>query len=229
MAERLLTRLTLEPLIEIEPREHVRPSPTASGAEDPDGWRAWWQDCLMARGFPRLEPVERSSWMVELSALDDQSLLLVFDDQNEEWRSTPVDVSEVSPLAGGLALRIDGEWKVMPECCGDLSNHTDWSRASVQPETEQHMLWIGHPWRHARRTGDALELSPPAEANEYDGAPELVISCAALGSAVAVAQTHLEALARRLERLLVSNGQPAQNARRLARQLAGVADVPPTE
>lgn len=215
--------MTLVPVVEIEPREHVRPSPTLSGAEDPEGWRTWWQDCLMARGFPRLEPVERSSWLVELSALDDHSLLLVFDDQNEEWRSTPVDASEVTPFVGGLALRIGAEWKVLPQCCGDLSNHTDWSRASVQPETEQHMLWLGHPWRHARRIGDALELSPPTEANEYDGAAELVISCAALGPAIAEAQRQLEALALRLERLLLAHGQPAETAPTLARQLAGVA------
>ncbi len=221
------SHVTLEPLIEIEPREHVRPSPTASGADDPDGWRAWWQDCLMARGFPRLEPVE-GSWKAELSALDDQSLLLVLDDQNEEWRSTPVDASEMSPLAGGLALRIGGEWKVMPECCGDLSNLREWRGALVQPQHERRMLWIGHPWRHVWRIGDSLELSPRTDANEYDGAPELVTSCAALGPAVAVAQHHLEALARRLERLLVNHGQPIEGARTLSRQLAGVADVPPT-
>lgn len=222
------TELTLEPLIEIEPREHVRPAPTASGAEDPDGWRAWWQDCLMARGFPRLEPVEGASWLVELAALDDQSLLRVFDDQNEEWRSTPVDASEVTPLVGGLALRVGGEWKVMPQCCGDLSNLSDWRTALVQPEHEPHMLWIGHPWRQARRTGDSLELSRPTEGNEFVGTPDLVISCAALGRAVALAQPRLEALARRLEPLLLAHGQPSENARLLARQLAGVADVPPT-
>lgn len=217
--------VTLEVLVEIEPREHVRPFPTASGAEDPEGWRAWWQDCLMARGFPRLEPVAQS-WLVELSALDDQTLMLVLDDQVEEWRSTAVDATEVSPLAGGPALRIGGEWKVMPECCGDLSNLREWRGALVQPETERRMLWIGHPWRHVWRTGDALNLSPCAEGNEYDGAPELVTSCAALGPAIAVAQNHLEALALRLERLLVNHGQPIAGARNLSRQLAGVADAP---
>lgn len=213
--------MTLVPVVEIEPREHVRPFPTLSGAEDPEGWRSWWQDCLMARGFPRLEPVEH--WLVELSALDDQSLLLVLDDQNEEWRSTPVDASEVTPLVGGLALRIGAEWKVLPQCCGDLSNLFDWQRATVQPEVGWRMLYLGHPWRQARRTGDALELSAPTEGNEFDGAAELVISCAALGPAIADAQRQLEALAQRLERLLLAHGQPAESAPALAHQLAGVA------
>lgn len=177
----------------------------------------------MARGFPRLEPVERSSWLVELSALDDHSLLLVFDDQNEEWRSTPVDASEVTPFVGGLALRIGAEWKVLPQCCGDLSNLFDWQRATVQPEAEWRMLYLGHPWREARRTGDALELSAPTEGIEFDGAAELVISCTALGPAIAEAQRQLEALALRLERLLLAHGQPAETAPALARQLAGVA------
>lgn len=219
--------VTLEVVVEIEPRKHVRPAPTASGAEDPEGWRAWWQDCLMARGFPRLEPVP-GEWMVELAALDDQSLLRVLDDQNDEWRSTPVDASEVTPLAGGLALRIGGEWKVMPRCCGDLSNLSEWRGALAQPEFEWRMLWVGHPWRLARRTGDSLELSPPTEADEFVGAPDLVISCAALSRAVALAQPQLEALARRLEPLLLAHAQPVENARTLARQFAGVADLPPT-
>ena len=53
---------------------------------------------------------------------------------------------EVVALYGGYILEIDEKFKIYPECCGSIKDIQEWKNISEWEDSQETMLWIGHPW-----------------------------------------------------------------------------------
>lgn len=223
----LLRDVRLVPVVELEPREfsaQEHPRPSGSVLETSEGWGRYWQDCLADSGITGLSPLYPGSWHVPVRELEDGETLgkilrtLVGDSIDLE---SPVDMEGCPVLAGGLALFSEGKLLVTPTCCSDLGNLSEWRDAAGHRDSEWRMLWIGHPWLSVRYEGNLLVLSEPHESDTPSGL--WTVDAGVLDRAVDTAEVELERFSRRLERVLTDLGSGDQ-ARRLARRLAGLAD-----
>ena len=168
----------LIPVIELSPltfASQSHESPKVSLAEDPIGWENYWRACLADAGIEGIDPYTPGSNLVAISELVDLGIIRKvlgchFEDCDLE------DLSTICTLYGGLYLSA-GDRLIAPGCCGDLSNISDWRRASQHIAESWEMVWIGHPWTHVRVEGDILcfaeisESDPPVNTEPFMRVP----------------------------------------------------------
>jgi hypothetical protein len=199
----LLQNVELVPVLELEPwrfSARDRPRPQGSVLE---AWHVYWLDCLSDAGITGLKPLRPGSWDVLVPELDDGPTL-----------------ENILILDGGLALFSKGELLVLPTCCSDLGNISEWRDAAGYQKSEWRILWTGHPSLSVRYDGGLLEISEPHESDMPSG--RWAVAPVTLARAVDAAQAELENFAWRLEQALVNLGWE-DRAPEVARRLVGFA------
>jgi hypothetical protein len=104
------------------------------------------------------------------------------------------------PFFGGLVLEVDARRVLYPQCCGDLSALSTW-KAVLRPDFRRGLVASeGHPCPEVTRNGEQIEVCC-AETDEPFRPPvegRIIMSVAAVRSALAVATLTLEAFTTRI-------------------------------
>lgn len=208
--------MRLIPTVELEPGQYAAEGRPCPASADPDAaWDAWFLTCLADAGIHELRPIRSRSWLVAIDHLvQPRTIERIFTAQFEVSLSEAAgDPEQWGPLRGGYALQRGAELLVEPGCCGDLGNLSEWHRAVDAADDSWASLWIGHPWRSARRTGAQVEISQPHQNAEGGVQQPLVVACrvdaAELAHAVEAARGELAALAARIRPLVAPHATEA--------------------
>jgi len=69
-----------------------------------------------------LKPYLPGAPFFEISSITNENLKKVLSDHTEGFRKGEYERSDVTSLFGGYVLKVDGEDKYFPQCCGELSD-----------------------------------------------------------------------------------------------------------
>ncbi len=107
-----------------------------------DVWHEYRNNSLKKVGFKdKLEPYLKGSPFYEPKKITDNNLKKIVIDHSEEFKKGEYDREQASCLFGGYVLKVNGENKYYPQCCGDLSNIIYWEKISQKKNS----YYAGHP------------------------------------------------------------------------------------
>jgi hypothetical protein len=108
----------------------------------PELWDKFNSDCYKKAGFKdEFKPYLTGSSFYRLSDITDNNLTKIVFDHTQELRDGKCEREQECALFGGYVLRIDGQDKYFPQCCGDLADIQYWERLS----NGQNSYYEGHP------------------------------------------------------------------------------------
>ncbi|WP_438711170.1 hypothetical protein ACSTS3_21740 [Aquimarina muelleri] len=111
--------------------------------EFPDEWQNYADKSYVKAGFKdKLIPYKKGSGFYRAKDITKNNLAKIVNDHfegiiKEEWNE-----DETCALFGGYVLRINGEDKLFPQCCGDLSDIVYWETIA---KYKQWKFYNGHP------------------------------------------------------------------------------------
>ena len=109
----------------------------------PDLWDAYNATCYKKAGFKdRFKPYLAGSSFYRLTDISIDNLIKLTREHTEEMRLGKYNREQASAFYGGYVLRIDGEDKYFPQCCGDLSDIQYW-RKLINDKVKS--FYQGHP------------------------------------------------------------------------------------
>ena len=206
--------------------DRALPDGLGSRLDAPDAWERYQRQCWADAGLGGINSVAPGSGLVDLVSLPDEGLRRLV---AVELARGEVDVAvlaaadveqHVSPIAGGLAVRVEGAIVVEPGCCCDLGEITEWERAVDAPEWQD--IWVGHDvHRLAVRHADGGHRVRWGRWGHDEWTGEAVCPTDELPQQLARARQTLERLAARIESLLPPDAELPLRSR-LARRLAGL-------
>lgn len=153
--------------IEISPYDYANSEydfPNKSSVELPDEWDQFWRKCLADKKLEKLTPIEKGSYLVDVNSIKDFELEIILKNELEEVDLTDYK-QQVGVLEGGIVIKVDNKFPVVPTCCGDIGNLYLWEEIFENAHKEWKQLWIGHPWIFYRKEKDSIEFSDYYEAN----------------------------------------------------------------
>jgi hypothetical protein len=110
--------------------------------ENQDVWYEYRNKSLNKAGFKdKFEPYFRGSQFYEPRKITDRNLEKIAADHTEELRKGEYEREQASCLFGGYVLKINGQDKCFPQCCGDLSDIIYWEKISKKKNS----YCEGHP------------------------------------------------------------------------------------
>jgi hypothetical protein len=106
-------------------------------------WDVYHEECYQKAGFKdKLTPYLKGSSFYKLSDITDDNLTKLTIDHTQEMRDGKYErPQDTCAFFGGYVLRVDGQDKYFPQCCGELSDIIYWDRLS----NEQSSYYEGHP------------------------------------------------------------------------------------
>jgi hypothetical protein len=106
-------------------------------------WDAYHKECFRKAGFKdKLTPYLKGSSFYKLSDITDDNLTKLIIDHTQEMRDGEYErPQDTCAFFGGYVLRVDGQDKYFPQCCGELSDIIYWDRLSKG----QNSYYEGHP------------------------------------------------------------------------------------
>jgi len=136
-------------------KDHKSPDYTDSN----DVWYNYWKNCLADSGIVNIDPIDKRSWLVDIDTIDDQALTIFVQKTFEEGDYDSIEKN----IYGGIVLFQDNEIVLSTNCCGDLSNLSEWENIFIPKSEEWKMLWIGHPFVYYRYANNYIEFSHETE------------------------------------------------------------------
>ncbi|WPV64062.1 MULTISPECIES: hypothetical protein [unclassified Chitinophaga] len=133
--------------------------------EVPEDRIRFWTECLSNRNLGRLQAIQKDSYLVDITSINDDELIEIIKKHLEEVEMETYE-DQVGKLCGGIALIENDQFYIKPNCCGDIGNLTDWEDMLEAPEGEWKQLWIGHPWVYYRPASQVIEISDYTESME---------------------------------------------------------------
>ena len=105
-------------------------------------WDKYHSDCYKKAGFHgKLTPHVSGSSFYRLADIPDTQLKKMVIDQTQGLRDGTYARAETCSFFGGYVLRVDGQDKYFPQCCGELSDIKYWENIS----NGKHSYYEGHP------------------------------------------------------------------------------------
>lgn len=109
----------------------------------PELWDKFNSDCYNKAGFiDDFKPYLSGSSFHRISEITDNNLTKLTTDHTQDLRDGKYDREQASAFFGGYVLRIDGQDKYLPQCCGDLSDIKYWENLASGKEKGG---YAGHP------------------------------------------------------------------------------------
>lgn len=155
--------IELIPLIEIVYNNQKRNLPDYPYWEHSEIWDTFNQENLFQAGFTdKLKPYLSGSTFYRLSDLSNKNLSKLTIDQTTDLRNGKYAREEAIAFYGGYVLRVDGQDKFFPQCCGELSDITFWTRLSIGHDS----FCEGHPRPEVKFKNEVIILDFTVD--EYD-------------------------------------------------------------
>ncbi|MDY3318294.1 hypothetical protein PG637_02585 [Riemerella anatipestifer] len=99
--------------------------------DNSETWENYHEECYQKAGFKdKLIPYLKGSSFYRLSDITDNNLTKLVIDHTQDLRDGKYEREQASALFGGYVLRIDGQDKYFPQCCGELSDIKYWENIS---------------------------------------------------------------------------------------------------
>lgn len=215
--------MKLIPVVEFEPfafQTVERASPTNYGNKDPQSWDDYWRNSLADSGI-NIEPYKIGSWLVEVNKLTPEIIEILLNTTYKVQDETATSLEEIGSLSGGYILEVSKTVQITPQCCGSLEDVEDWEAASNWMNTEEMMLWIGHPWLMVSSISDRhIQIRRTAEYGKPDEPAKITIERRKLKQSIIVAREQLDifkqvlliALPRVFPHLLNDSSSPTADA-----------------
>lgn len=95
-------------------------------------WDAYHEECYQRAGFKdKLTPYLKGSSFYKLSDITDNNLTKLTIDHTQEMRDGKYErPQDTCAFSGGYVLRVNGQDKYFPQCCGELSDINYWENIS---------------------------------------------------------------------------------------------------
>jgi hypothetical protein len=194
----------LIPVIKIGYNNQDIPTPDKYPYWDyPELWDKYNSDSYKKAGFKdEIKPYLPGSLFYRLSDITDYNLTKIVIDHTQELRDGKYEREQASALFGGYVLRIDGQDKYFPQCCGDLADIEYWERLS----NGQISYYEGHPAPEIKFEGNyiVLDFSVDEYDEHFQPTPldtKLKIDRSALKLAIDKVKNELEIFGLRLEKI----------------------------
>lgn len=166
-------------------------------------WGVYRKECLKKAGFTdQLIPYLEGAPFYLLADISDEDLARLIVNHTQRFRKGEYEREESSPLFGGYVLRVNGQDKYFPQCCGDLSDIQYWRHLSLGNNSPCE----GHPSPVVEIENDKISLDFTVDEfdERFDPIPPetiLTIERLALGKAVQNAEKQLVILEERLRHI----------------------------
>jgi hypothetical protein len=172
--------------------------------EYPESWDKYNADSYKKAGFvDEFRPYLPGSSFYQISEITHSNLTKLTLDHTQEMRDEKYGREQASAFFGGYILRMDGQDKYFPQCCGDLADIHYWENLANGKKSG---FYAGHPEPQVKIQGDTITFD--FTVGEYDEpfAPtpmenSVHFDIASLKSAIQVVKTELDAFELRLEKI----------------------------
>lgn len=122
--------------------------------ENTDVWNKYYQDSYSKAGFKdTFTPYLSGSSFYRLTDITDDNLIKLTKDHTEDLRNGKYSRAQASAFFGGYVLRIDGQDKFFPQCCGDLSDIVYWEQIA---NGNENAYYEGHPEPTVKIKGNTI-------------------------------------------------------------------------
>lgn len=193
----------LIPVVEIGYNNQGVPIPDAYPYwENTESWDTYHAQCHQKAGFPdALNPYLKGSSFYALPNISDKNLAKLIIDHTQSMREGEHQrLQDTCTLFGGFVLRIDGQDKYYPQCCGELSDIAYWEEVS----NGLYAYCEGHPTPRIEfdNTHVIFDFSVDEFDEYFQPTPTettLIVELLALREAVAAAKVQLSAFEKRIE------------------------------
>jgi len=195
----------LIPVIEIGYNNQDIPTPDKYPYWDyPELWDKYNSDSYKKAGFKdEIKPYLPGSSFYRLSEITDYNLTKIVIDHTQELRDGKYGREQASAFFGGYVLRIDGQDKYFPQCCGDLADIKYWENLASGKDQG---FYAGHPEPQVKIQGDKITFDLTVGESDEHFAPtpseNLVhFDIPSLKKAIETAKTELDKCEQRLEKI----------------------------
>lgn len=157
----------------------------------------------------KLPTIRDKSFFVKISDCTDEALRIILKHhlkamEDLEDRNPEEDIFYA--LYGGIAIKMDNQIVLEPQCCSDLNIVEEWKDELETITTEWKMFWIGHPWVYVRMIDGFVEFTDYEDNIKKleDAKPKLKIAQSILAKAIEKIESELVIFEKRLLDLLSS-------------------------
>jgi len=170
----------------------------------PELWDKFNSDSYKKAGFKDgFKPYLAGSSFYRLTDITDNNLTKIIIDHTKDQRDGDYEREQASAFFGGYVLRIDGQDKYFPQCCGDLADLKYWENIANGKEQG---FYAGHPEPKVKIHRDKVtfdftvgEFDEHFEPTPKENIVQLDIS--SLRKAIENVKTELNTFEQRLERI----------------------------
>lgn len=164
-------------------------------------WDSYNEKSYQKAGFKdKLSAYLPGSSFYRLTDIRDCNLTKLIKDHTQEMRNGDYTREQVSPFFGGYVLRIDGQDKYFPQCCGDLSDIQYWEKLLTE---DKPYFYQGHPEPQVSCTKNTITFNFTVEGSDEQFVPpppdiQLEIQKKELEKALQILKTELKIFSDRL-------------------------------
>jgi hypothetical protein len=197
--------LELIPVIEIGyNNQDISPPNKYPYWDYPELWNKFNSDSYKKAGFEdEFKPYLAGSSFYRLSDITDNNLAKIVTDHTQELRDGKYEREQASAFFGGYVLRIDGQDKFFPQCCGDLADLKYWENIAIGKERG---FYAGHPEPQVKISGDKVIFDFTVGEFDEHFAPTpkeniVQFDIPSLSKAIETVKAELDTFEQRLERI----------------------------
>ena len=198
-------KLELIPVVEFGYNNQDVPKPEKYPYwEYPELWENYNSDSYKKAGFKdEFKPYLAGSSFYRLADITDSNLTKLVIDHTQDLRDGKFEREQACALFGGYVLRVDGQDKYFPQCCGDLADIQYWENLA---HGKAKGFYAGHPEPQVKIQGDKITLDFTVGEFDEHFAPtpsENIIHFAiqSLKKAIETVKTELDTFEQRLEKI----------------------------
>lgn len=195
----------LIPLIEIRYHNQDIPAPDKYPYwAYPELWDKFNSDCYRKAGFKdEFKAYLAGSSFYRLSDITDNNLTKLTIDHTQEMRDGKYGREQASAFFGGYALRIDGQDKYFPQCCGDIADIKYWENLANGKEKG---FYAGHPEPRVKIQDYQITLDFTVGEFDEHFAPTpkdnlVSVDIPSLAKAIVTVKEELKSFEKRLEKI----------------------------
>lgn len=179
----------------------------------------YWKKSLADSGITDIEPIEKTSWLVDVEKISDTTLKILVENELKDVDTNNFE-EELIALSGGIVISDNNKILITTNCCGDLTDLANWETVFQDNSNEWTQLWIGHPFVYYRNRNNVVEFSNETESNadEYTVVVN-TISRDWLKSEIDNIRIAQNALCTRIEKILAEKN--TNNRKEIAKILTG--------
>lgn len=170
----------------------------------PELWDKFNSDCYKKAGFKdEFTPYLAGSSFYKLTEITDNNLAKIVIDHTQQLRDGKYEREQASAFFGGYVLRIDGQDKYFPQCCGDLADLKYWENIA---NGEEKGFYAGHPEPQVKILGNKVTFDFTVDEFDEHFAPTpkdniVQFDTTSLSKAIEIVKIQLKLFEQRLKKI----------------------------